>query len=316
MKKLNELTVMYVEDDLDAQEKIKMLLEDEIKELYQAFNGKEAINLYYEKKPDIILTDIKMPYLDGLEMAKKIKELDADQPIIVISGFDDKDILLKSINIGIDQFLSKPIDIELLFNNINNLMQKIEEKNKIVNIFEKENKNIYRMAYYDHITGAFNRSFFDLALEDTIIRTKRNSYITALFFIDLDNLKIINDNYGHKTGDFVLNKLVENIKKAIRKKDILCRIGGDEFSLIIEDIKDREYIEMLAKRASSMTNFVIKHDNNTFTVTCSIGISIFPLDCSTKEDLIDYADKAMYVAKKRGKASFEFFKKSIIDINE
>ena len=305
MKILDELTVLFVEDDTDAQEIIKMLLEDNVSKFYQAFDGKEALDIYYDKKPDIIITDIQMPKLDGLEMAKQIKECDPYQPIIVMSAFDDKERLLKAIDIGIDQFIPKPIDTDILFEKIELLIKKIQNKQKIKSIIGQESQDIYKMAYQDYLTGAYNRAFFELALDKMIERTKKMEYLSALFFIDLDNFKPINDTYGHKAGDFVLKKIVKNIKNTMRDKDILCRLGGDEFTLLIENIQDVATVKTLAKRVASVTHFTMEYDNVSFEVSCSIGVVICPIHGITKEELLDNADKEMYAVKKSTKAGFK-----------
>ena len=125
MKKLCDITLLYVEDDFQTQENIHFLLEDEVKDLYQAFNGKDALEFYYTKQPDIIITDIHMPHLNGLSFAQIIKEINPNQPIIIISGYDSKENLLQSIDIGVEQFLQKPLDIELLIKKLNKIAAKI-----------------------------------------------------------------------------------------------------------------------------------------------------------------------------------------------
>ncbi|SFV64977.1 diguanylate cyclase/phosphodiesterase (GGDEF & EAL domains) with PAS/PAC sensor(s) [hydrothermal vent metagenome] len=305
MKKLNEISILFVEDDINTQEIIKMLLEDYVGKFYQAFDGEEALEIYYDKKPEIIITDIRMPKLNGLEMAEQIKEFDPNQPIIVMSAFDDKKLLLKAINIGIDQFIKKPMDSNILFEKIEYLVEKMAEKRKIDKILQKKDANLYKMAYYDHLTNVCNRAYFELALEDMIQRTRAKNYLSALFFIDLDNFKTINDTYGHKAGDCALKKVVSNIKKTMRDRDILCRLGGDEFTLIAENMKDIKKVEILAQRIAKATHFTMKYKEVSFEVSCSIGIAVCPDHGVTKEELMESADKAMYSVKKSTKAGFK-----------
>ena len=119
---LENFTLLYVEDDHDMQEYMKSFLEDEVKEFYQAFDGEEGLSIYKDKKPDIILSDIYMPKMNGLEMSTVIKTLDKTQPIIFLSAFEDVDILEESINISIDNFIVKPIkDIHNLLTTLENI---------------------------------------------------------------------------------------------------------------------------------------------------------------------------------------------------
>ena len=108
------MTLLYVEDNKDSQEQLKMILQDDVKEFYQAFDGEEGLSMYKKLKPDIILSDINMPILDGLSMIQKIKEIDEHQKVILISAIDDKESLLKALNIGVDFFTPKPINIDTI----------------------------------------------------------------------------------------------------------------------------------------------------------------------------------------------------------
>jgi diguanylate cyclase (GGDEF)-like protein len=299
---LKNFTILYVEDNKDAQEQLKMILEDDVKEFYQAYNGKEGLAIYKEKNPDIILTDINMPILDGLKMAKEIKDIDSKQPILIISSFDEKDNLLNAIEIMVDAFITKPIDIDILERKLKQVSKTLKDRKEI----QTKLDTLHNLAHYDTLTNIPNRFLFDIKLDQAISKATRHNSNVALFFIDLDNFKNINDAYGHKMGDKVLIHVTNNIKKVIRQEDTLARIGGDEFSLIIEDVSDKNYIDILAKKILNSVSTPLKYDNKTIDISCSIGISIFPLNSSSKDELIDLADHAMYKAKKDGKKDFSY----------
>ena len=107
---LENSTLLYVEDNEDMQSYMKSFLEDEVKELYQAYNGEEGLTIYKDKNPDIILSDISMPKMDGLVMTKLIKEIDNSQPIVILSAFQDAETLNSAVNAEVDGFISKPIE--------------------------------------------------------------------------------------------------------------------------------------------------------------------------------------------------------------
>ena len=107
---LENSTLLYVEDNEDMQSYMKSFLEDEVKELYQAYNGEEGLAMYKDKNPDIILSDISMPKMDGLVMTKLIKEIDNSQPIVILSAFQDAETLNSAVNAEVDGFISKPIE--------------------------------------------------------------------------------------------------------------------------------------------------------------------------------------------------------------
>ena len=145
MKLLNNFTILYVEDDKDMQEYIKSFLCDDVKEFYQAYDSQEALKVYKEKKPDIVITDFSLPYFDGIELSSKIKQINPIQNIILISAFQEIDILMRAINLGINNFLPKPIhDINCLFNILeeiaSNLQNKIDKENLEKKLKEKEKR--------------------------------------------------------------------------------------------------------------------------------------------------------------------------------
>ncbi len=301
---LKNFTLLYVEDDYDAQEHMQMILEDDIKEMYQAYNGEEGLRLFKEKKPDIIVTDINMPVMDGLSMANEIKKINNEQPIVVISALDNRETLLKAINMGIDYFVPKPIDIDILYQQLEKIAQNLQNKIYADNARKMEKEKLCSLAYFDPLTQIFNRYLFNMKLNEAIERVKRYKSRFSLLFIDLDNFKSINDTYGHAAGDVVLQSVAHNILQVIRKGDVFARISGDEFALIVEDIDDISYLNDFVKKIIEAVSKPIIVENISLQITCSIGISRCPKDADTAKTLLDIADHAMYRAKQEGKADF------------
>jgi len=301
MKMISEnFTLLYVEDNIEAQERMKMILEDDFKEFYQAYNGKDGLEMYKEKKPDIIISDIDMPVLDGLSMSQKIKDIDKYQIIIILSAFNNREILLNAINIGIDYFIPKPVNIDILNDKLNIISLNLQNKIDLERSRKREIDVLYNLAHFDSLTKVPNRFLFELRLEEAISRATRKKTSFAVFFIDLDYFKNINDTYGHRAGDEVLKAVTNNIKKVIRKEDVLARIGGDEFALIAEDFEDKSYIDILEKKICSVSPCIKVNDTN-ICVSYSIGISIFPQDAISKKELLHLADTKMYEVKRSRK---------------
>ncbi len=138
---LKNFTLLYVEDNNDMQNYMKSFLQSEVKEFYQAFNGQQGLEIYRDKKPNIILSDISMPLLDGLEMAEEIKKDNRRQPILLISAFQDMETLKKAINIGIDGFISKPIkELEHLLDMIEDIARHLQNEIDVKNLKKEEQK--------------------------------------------------------------------------------------------------------------------------------------------------------------------------------
>jgi diguanylate cyclase (GGDEF)-like protein len=312
---LKNFTLLFVEDDKETQEQMKIIMEDEVKDFYQAYNGEEGLALYRETKPDVVLTDINMPIMSGLDMAEKIKQIDKNQSILIMSAFDEKDILLSAINMGIDGFIVKPVDMIQLNNKltriVQNLQSKMDAKEYRLQEFEKrreeEIKTLYQLAHFDVLTNIPNRYLFNERLEQAILEAKNRQIQFGLFFIDIDDFKQVNDTYGHKAGDYVLVRLTNSISEVIRNSDTLARIGGDEFAMIVEDLSDRDDMERLAKKIIEIVSTPISFEDKTISISCSIGISIYPDNTTSKEELIHFADLAMYTIKSTGKSHYRFY---------
>ena len=172
---------------------------------------------------------------------------------------------------------------------------------------EKQKEILYIQAHHDALTGLPNRTLFNDRLEHGIELAKRNHYSLALLFIDIDHFKQINDSLGHAIGDDVLIKVAERFSNVLRKEDTLSRLGGDEFTIIIENIDSREDIHILANKLLNSLHEAIGIDGHIFHITCSIGVALYPQDSIDASSLIRYADTAMYKAKDKGRNNVQFY---------
>ncbi len=172
---------------------------------------------------------------------------------------------------------------------------------------EKQNEKLDYQAHHDSLTGLANRTLFNDRLLKGIQKAKRKGSILALLFIDLDHFKEINDSLGHDIGDKVLEKVTAILQQVVRAEDSLSRLGGDEFTVLIEDLKKGEDASVLAKKIITALDKPLKIDNHELHITSSIGVSLFPDDGDSSQDLLKYADSAMYKAKEEGRNSFKFY---------
>ncbi|WP_165972104.1 sensor domain-containing diguanylate cyclase [Paenibacillus piri] len=171
--------------------------------------------------------------------------------------------------------------------------------------YKNVEERLTQMAYYDALTGLPNRRLFQDRYKQAILLAKRYERRLALFYLDLDDFKQINDRYGHAVGDELLKKVASRLLHCVRDPDTVCRLGGDEFVILLQQVDHSEDIHKVAQRVMSALNkrFVIgRHD---ITVACSMGAALYPQDGS-EEQLIQSADKAMYQSKKHGKHYSEF----------
>ena len=175
---------------------------------------------------------------------------------------------------------------------------------------------ILHQANYDALTGLPNRNLFEDRLKQSQKLCQRNKTEAALFFIDLDRFKYVNDTFGHLAGDLLLQLVSTRLESCIRKSDTVARLGGDEFAIIIPEISHTSVVEKIAKKIlASLTQPFILEGNQAY-ISCSIGIVTHSCDATTSEQLIANADSAMYKAKTKGRNRYEFFDKDLSTKNK
>lgn len=164
------------------------------------------------------------------------------------------------------------------------------------------------IAYYDSLTELPNRHLFMDRLNMALARARRSDRQLALLFIDLDHFKRVNDTLGHQVGDQMLRLVADRMRPVLRHSDTLCRLGGDEFIVMVDSFKTVSDLETLASKIIDVVRQPMLLGNSEFTSGCSVGISIYPTDTTDRDDLVKMADTAMYSAKNLGRGCFSFYK--------
>jgi len=184
------------------------------------------------------------------------------------------------------------------------LENEIDEKTTKI---AQQKDTLYYQANHDSLTKLPNRTLFLKELKNNIQKAKENNTNLAIFFIDLDQFKQINDSLGHDIGDKVLQIAAKRLKSKIRSNDLLARLGGDEFVAIINDFKDMRYLSTIASNILKVTKEPIHIDEHILYISSSIGISTYPKDATNEKDLLKFADTAMYKAKDEGRNNYQFY---------
>ncbi|NCP63423.1 MAG: EAL domain-containing protein [Paraglaciecola sp.] len=172
---------------------------------------------------------------------------------------------------------------------------------------KKAEHKLVKLANYDALTGLPNRSLLLDRIERGLEHANRHNNSIAVFFIDLDRFKQVNDSLGHKAGDELLKVIAKRLTDKLRKEDTVARLGGDEFVIMIEDVSSVENISALVFEVSEVIDLPVSLLNQTVSVSSSIGIAMYPGDGKTAEELLRNADIAMYHAKEQGRSNFQFF---------
>lgn len=168
-------------------------------------------------------------------------------------------------------------------------------------------QRLHHLAHHDPLTDLPNRLLFQDRLQHALDKARRQNLMVGLLFIDLDRFKVINDTLGHETGDRMLTEVAKRIRYWVRASDTVARLGGDEFVIILEDIQDSTYVGAVAQKILGVLTQPVHLDEQELFVTASIGASLFPVDTESPEELMKYADVAMYRAKDKGRNNCQFF---------
>lgn len=190
-------------------------------------------------------------------------------------------------------------DIGHLIDNINTMLDTIQEQDSALKA----------IAFHDALTGLPNRRLFKDRLEQEISRSRREHSQLGLMFLDLDNFKGINDSLGHEAGDQLLVTIAERLSDSVRQQDLVCRLGGDEFTVLLIGIHDVEDVIAVAETILTRLREPIQLGDYTHIATTSIGLAIFPKDSESASSLMKHADIAMYKAKEAGKNSYHVYQR-------
>ncbi len=163
------------------------------------------------------------------------------------------------------------------------------------------------LAYHDALTGLPNRALFMEMLHHGVARAQRTDSAMAVLFVDLDGFKQVNDALGHEAGDRLLGELAARLRDRIREEDTVARLGGDEFTILIEEVSGPDAVSEVARKLLAALQEPLELEGQGFSLTASIGISLFPADGGDPSTLVRHADTAMYRAKEAGRNRFQFY---------
>jgi diguanylate cyclase (GGDEF)-like protein/PAS domain S-box-containing protein len=429
--------IIVIDDELEIREYIKLLLEGAHYEVFTASSGEEALAILKKQDFDVMVTDIRMPGMEGIELIKKAGLLQPTMESMMMTGYGDIDTAINAIKLGAVNYFTKPIKMDELLIALERCLGKIRLQNKLIEsekrleeanknleaeveqrtseliktvselrllaeVFEKSSdsiiitdtdatilrvnpgfyksagytpdevigrnprilksghhdqefyknlwdslikngewegeiwnrkksgeitpeslcikaiqdeggKNQYyvaiardlseikkrenkmsHLAYHDYLTGLANRNLLLDRLKMAIAHAERYGRCVAVIFVDLNKFKPINDQYGHNTGDKVLQIIAERLQIYIRAEDTCSRIGGDEFVIVLASVQQREEIKPLVMRIMQEIEQPISIKQRDHLITASIGIAFYPDDGTIPEKLIEAADKEMY----------------------
>jgi diguanylate cyclase (GGDEF)-like protein len=288
-----KLTVLVIEDHPDQRDLLAIVLQREGYRVVTAANGVEALEKLQQENIQIALSDIMMPKMDGFELVNKIRNDTAlkNLYVILITARIQEGDRVRGLDLGADDYITKPFSFS-------ELLARVRVGSRVV----QYQQNLEHQTQVDSLTGLYNRRAFEKRIWEEFERTKRYGHPLSLLILDIDNFKLINDTYGHSGGDAALKQISDTLTVKTRQSDFQCRYGGEEFVLILPETEQDNALQVAEKVLEAVRNLRFTSNNNTFSLTISMGIS----STSTKEyldwnDMLHDADQALYSAKHNGK---------------
>jgi len=313
-----DILLLAVDDDPLTLLNLTRILGSENRQIVTAENGKQALQIALEQRPEMVITDWRMPQMDGLELCKALRHEPTTQHtyIIMLTGAEADDELVQAFDAGADDYVVKPFTPKVLEARIRGgerlirYQRKINSDREVIQKYAERlgvaNRKLHTMAMTDALTGLPNRRNALARLKDVVAESSRYGDKLSCIMIDIDHFKNINDTYGHDNGDLVLKEVTQIFIKNARSYDMVSRMGGEEF-LVISTRSDREESLQLAERLrSAVEKHVIQLDDSTVArVTISAGVASWSDKYVNGGELIKAADNALYQAKRKGRNRVE-----------
>jgi len=295
-KKIKNKNILIVDDDLSIRNTMQEYINNAGFASQTASTAEEALELIRINKYAVVITDIRLPGMGGLELTKVIKK-DNGCDVIVVTGYSDDYSYEEAINIGASDFVIKPVRLEELLLRLRRVLKERQLGTERTRMMEK----LQKLAITDGLTKLYNSRSFYTQLELEVDRFNRYKHPLALLLLDIDNFKEYNDSYGHLEGDKVLVRFSQIIKTCLRANDSAYRYGGEEFTVILPETNGDEAKTVAQRIRSSLEAEKYKPvPGKVARITISIGVT----QCYPKEELSTFirrADKAMYLSKENGR---------------
>lgn len=296
---INHITVLIIDDDPNI---IKLIAESFKHDfsVHFATCGATGLDLAIRKKPDVILLDVKLPDVHGYELIRQLKNNPQthDIPVMFVSSMCSVNEQEVGFKIGAVDYVVKPIEIPLL-------RMRVKTHAKI----RKQALLLEQLAATDSLTGIANRRKFDEVFTQELDRARREETSLSLLFVDVDNFKAYNDNYGHGKGDECLIAVSKLFKETVhRPGDFLARIGGEEFAIILSDTNESGACKLCDDIKQGLQDLFLPHEYSDVAehVTVSIGVTVVENENHAKDSkaVCAWADSALYHVKENGRSGY------------
>ena len=289
------------------------LLERSGHEVLTARNGKEALAIALEKSPQMVVTDWMMPEMDGLELCKQLRRMEAGRKlyILILTGRAEEERIVEAFDAGADDYIVKPFNPRLLSARIKPGVRVIllqEDNDRQVKMKEElnarlsvEKRKLKAAAMTDPLTELPNRRYAMKRLDKEWANSLRSTLSLSVIMLDVDHFKLVNDTWGHDVGDVVLQSTAKAIQSVLRRGDTCARMGGEEFLVICPNTDSRGTLKVAERIRTAVESNVVKYEGFQGRITISLGVGARTPEVTTIDALLKMADEAVYDAKRGGR---------------
>lgn len=290
--KNRDIKAMVVDDARTIRTHVGNLLRQYQFQVFEAEHGQQALDILRDNRDiKLIISDYTMAPVDGFELTKTIRETYQKEELAIIglSGENSATLSARFIKVGANDFITKPFQPEEFFCRITQTVDLIEKTQALVDA-----------ATRDFLTGLYNRRFFFENGEGKLNRARREGTNIALAILDIDHFKSVNDTYGHDVGDVVLKGVSKLLVECVREDDLVARMGGEEFCILLNDITKDELTELFEVMRRTIEEKVYPCLQDRKNVTSSFGV-VFAQPDEDLDDLVKRADELLYLSKQGGR---------------
>lgn len=295
--------LLVVDDDPDSLEIIAEALKWEGYQVKKAQSGPEAIQLISDWSPHLVLLDVSMPGMNGIETMKDLRSKEQYVSVMFISGNTSSEAVIAGLDAGADDYIPKPFDPLEMLARVRTQLRIKDLNDQLV----RANTRLKELVDTDDLTGLFNMRSLYQKLEFELERARRFGRQVAVVMMDMDHFKSVNDGHDHLFGSFVLSEVGGIIRQNIRSIDIGARYGGDEFLIVLTELTTEGAVQFCERLRQAIGSKLYKNGKDEIRLTSSIGFAITPagMNMSSEpieaKELVRIADHVLYDAKKAGR---------------
>lgn len=297
--------LLVVDDDDMSRTLVGKALEYEGYQVKLAESGTEGLQVIQDWQPHLVLLDVNMPGLNGLETLAKVRVHDEYVSVMFVSANSQKEDVIRGLDAGADDYVCKPFEVLELLARVRSQLR-IKDLNDSL---KKANERLKELVDIDDLTGLFNMRSLYKRLDFELDRARRYNRSAAVIMMDLDHFKRVNDQHDHLFGSYVLAQVGKIVRENIRKVDFAARYGGDEFLVVLTEITMEGAVTFANRLRERISQTTFKNEFFKMDLTASLGLAwANPNEVEVDaRSMVRYADRALYTAKETGRNKVEVY---------